>query len=115
MTTDVIDYVRSCVRCQKTKHETRKTAGLLFPIVAEYHWHIVTKDFVSRFTPASRTQHNQCLVMIDKFSKYTVLEGCHTAIDAKETARIFIRRVVFPFGVPKVVISDRGPQFNSIV
>ena len=115
LTTDVTDYVRSCVRCQKTKHDTRKSAGLLFPIVAEYPWHIVTMDFVSRFTPASRTQNNQCLVIIDKFSKYTILEGCHTNIDAKETARIFIKRVVSPFGVPKVVISDRGPQFSSAV
>ena len=115
LTTDVTDYVRSCVRCQKTKHDTRKSAGLLFPIVAEYPWHIVTMDFVCRFTPASRTQNNQCLVIVDKFSKYTILEGCHTNIDAKETARIFIKRVVSPFGVPKVVISDRGPQFSSAV
>ena len=115
LTTDVTDYVRSCVRCQKTKHDTRKSAGLLFPIVAEYPWHIVTMDFVSRFTPASQTQNNQCLVIVDKFSKYTILEGCHTNIDAKETARIFIKRVVSPFGVPKVVISDRGPQFSSVV
>ena len=36
LTTDVTNYVRSCVHYQKTKHDTRKSAGLLFPIVAEY-------------------------------------------------------------------------------
>ena len=115
MTTDVIDYVRSCVKCQKTKHDTRKPAGLLFPIVAQCPWHIVTMDFVSKFASAANTHHNQCLVIIDKFTKYTILEGCHTTIDAKDTARIFIKRVIAPFGVPKVVISDRGPQFSSAV
>ena len=115
MTTDVVDYVRSCVKCQKTKHNTRKPAGLLFPILAQHPWHIVTMDFVSKFATVPHTRHNQCLVIIDKFSKYTILEGCHTSIDAKDTARIFIKRVIAPFGVPKVVISDRGPQFSSAV
>ena len=115
MATDVTDYVRSCVKCQKTKHDTRRTPGLLHPILAEYPWHIVTLDFVSKFAPAARTNNNQCLVIVDKFSKYTFLEACYTTIDAKETARIFVKRVVAPFGVPKVVISDRGPQFSSSV
>ena len=115
MATDVTDYVQSCVRCQKTKHDTRKTPGLLHPILAEYPWHLVTMDFVSKFAPALRTKHNQILVIVDKFTKYTILEGCSTSIDAKETARIFIKRVIAPFGVPKVVISDRGPQFSSEV
>ena len=109
MATDVTDYVRSCVKYQKTKHDTRRTPGLLHPILAEYPWHIVTLDFVSKFAPAARTNNNQCLVIVDKFSKYTILEACHTTIDAKETTRIVVKRVVAPFGVPKVVISDRGP------
>ena len=115
MATDVTDYVQSCVRCQKTKHDTRKTPGLLHPILAEYPWHLVTMDFVSNSRRLLGTKHNQILVIVDKFTKYTILEGCSTSIDAKETARIFIKRVIAPFGVPKVVISDRGPQFSSEV
>ena len=70
-------------------------------------------DFVGKFAPAIDTSHNTCLVIVDKFSKYTILEGVPESIDAQKTAQIFIKRVVSVWGVPAVVISDRGPQFSS--
>ena len=54
-----------------------------------------------------------CLVIVDKFSKYVLLEPVSRTVDAEETAEVFMRRVVGQFGVPSVVISDRGPQFTS--
>ena len=72
-------------------------------------WQIVTLDLVGKFTPAADSGHNSCLVIVDKFSKYTMLEGCSDAIGARETATIFIKRVVSVWGVPAIVISDRGP------
>ena len=60
-----------------------------------------------------QTQFAQILVMVDKFTKYVLLEPCPLEIDAKQTAAIFLRRVVSEHGVPAVVISDRGPQFAS--
>ena len=110
---DVETYVRTCVPCQKTKHETCRPKGLLFPLVATRPWQMVTLDFVGKFAPAAGTQHNTCLVIVDKFSKYTILEGVPEQVDARMTARIFIRRVVSVWGVPALVISDRGPQFSA--
>ena len=54
-----------------------------------------------------------CLVIVDKFSKYVILEGVAETVTAKDTAEILLRRVIACFGVPEVVISDRGPQFSS--
>ena len=110
---DVDTYVHSCVRCQKTKHETTRPKGLLYPLVASRPWQLVTLDFVGKFAPAVGTQNNTCLVIVDKFSKYRILEGVPENVDAKATANIFIKRVVAVWGVPSIVISDRGPQFSA--
>ena len=57
----------------------------------------------------------QILVMVDKFSKYVCLEPCAAEISAVQMTGILQRRVIRDFGVPWVVISDRGPQFSAEV
>ena len=70
---------------------------------------------MSGLPPASNPQFSQVLVIVDKFSKYTILELCPATMTALDTAKVFIRRVIANFGLPKVVISDRGPQFSAAV
>ena len=110
---DVREYVRSCVECQRHKHLTRTSPGELHPIIAKRPWQLVTMDFVTGLPPAVRTKHTAILVMVDKFSKYTNLEGCSEGMSAQDTARIVMRRIVAHHGIPQVIISDRGPQFAS--
>ena len=113
MTRDVKEYVASYLLCQQHKHSTRRTPGLLHPILAPCPWHTLILDFVGPFETELEGQQAMCLVIIDKFSKYVLLEPVSRMVDAEETAEVFIRRVVGQFGVPSVVISDRGPQFTS--
>ena len=112
---DVREYVATCVRCQKTKASNRKTPGLLHPILAGSPGEVLTLDFVSKFAPAKRTKHQQCVVAIDKFSRFTFLKGCSLSITAKETAAFLLERVFPVLGIPKKVISDRGPQFTAVL
>ena len=112
---DVREYVKSCVTCQRAKHSTSKTPGELHPIVAKHPWEIVTMDFVTGLPLDSRTKFSQILVMVDKFTKYVMLEPCGVDVDAKQTAALFTKRVISEHGVPSIVISDRGPQFSSEV
>ena len=76
---------------------------------------ILTLDFVSKFEPTVGTTHQQCLVLVDKFSRFTFLQGCYVSITARETAEIFLKRIVPILGMPTKVISDRGPQFSSVL
>ena len=110
---DVEEYIRTCTVCQKTKHSTKKTPGLLKPIKAEYPWQIMTMDFVGGFAPGRLTGNNNCLVMVDKFSKYIILESVPETIDAEQTANILVKRMVSQFGIPEKIITDRGPQFSA--
>ena len=115
MQRDVREYVRTCTICQRAKHSTSKPPGELHPIIATRPWEILTLDFVSGLPKDTKTGFSQILVMVDKFTKYVLLEACAADIDAKQTACIFTRRVVCEHGVPAVVISDRGPQFAAKV
>ena len=72
-------------------------------------------DFVGKFTPSASSGKTHCLVIVDKFSKYVILEPVHETVTAKDTADILIKRVISEHGVPARVISDRGPQFISEV
>ena len=52
--------------------------------------------------------------MVDKFSKFVMLKGCRSSITAEETAQLFHEKVFPLFGAPRVVLSDRGPQFTAL-
>ena len=112
---DAREFVRSCPTCQRQKHNTHATPGFLHPILARRPWQIVTLDFVGGLPEHGPDKLTQLLVIVDKFSKYVCIEPCPTEMDAYATAQVFLKRVVRDFGVLRVVISDRGPQFTSAV
>ena len=107
------EYVASCFLCQYMKHSIVKPRGLLKPILAERPWQIVTLDLIGKFAPAENTLNTHCLVMVDKFSKFVILEAVPEMLTATQTAEIFLRHVVSVFGMPSIVISDRGTQFSA--
>ena len=85
------------------------------PILAPEPWHTITMDFVGGLQPAKVTGRTYCLVIVDKFSKYVMLEPFSEKVTATETAEALLRRVIAPFGTPVKIISDRGPQFTAAV
>ena len=53
------------------------------------------------------------LVVVDRFSKMVILIECNSTLDALGTARLLHKHIWSMFGTPRLVISDRGPQFAS--
>ena len=113
MATDCKQYVNTCVTCQKNKNRNTKMPGLLSPIRATLLEEILTIDLVSKFKPAIDTHHEQYLDIVDKFSRYSMLQGCPIGITSRKLARILLARAITLFGVPHKVISDRRPQFTA--
>ena len=70
-------------------------------------------DLVGKFAPVENILNTYCLVIVDKFSKFVVLEAVLETLSAAQTAEIFLRRVVSVFSVPSLVITDRGTQFSA--
>ena len=74
---------------------------------------MVAIDFLSGFPKAAQTGNTDCLVIVDKFTKWVSAIPCRRNPSATETARMLIQGVFQTFGFPEVVISDRGPQFTA--
>ena len=72
-------------------------------------------DFVSGLVEEPVTRYAQTLVLVDKFTKYVMLEPCTKGVTAVQMAQIFVRRIIGDHGVPAMVISDRGPQFTASI
>lgn len=106
------EYVDTCDACNRTKTFPAKPQGPLKPNeVPEGPWQIVTSDFIVGL-PESKGC-NSIMVSCDRYGKGVHLSGTRDTVDAEGATDIYIRDVWRLHGTPKVLISDRGPQFAS--
>jgi hypothetical protein len=61
------------------------------------------------------TKHgNDCVfVVVDQFSKMSIMMDCKKNITAEATAKLFFERVWVHFGIPQSIISHRDSRFLS--
>ncbi|KAA8911814.1 hypothetical protein TRICI_003698 [Trichomonascus ciferrii] len=112
MRNTVAEYVRSCPACQKTKSPRHSPYGYLKPLPAPSRpFESISLDFMTDL-PAS-DGHDAILVIVDRFSKYTIAIQRTKSLPADELFSIFVGEVLLRYGPPKSIISDRGPQFIS--
>src|SRR3984893_9696980 len=112
MVKDADQYAQGCETCQRTKPDcTKRTAPLHPHPVPDGPWSVITWDIVGPL-PLSRG-HNAILVIVDKFTKRTLIEGIGINLTGLGAARILRDRVFRDHGVPQKIVSDRGPQFVS--
>ena len=55
------------------------------------------------------------LTVVDRHSKGIILTPCNKTVTAKETSQLLLDNIWKRFGLPKVIISDCGPQFAAQV
>jgi transposase InsO family protein len=70
-------------------------------------------DFVTDLP--SSNGYDSMFVVVDRFSKATIVSPCRKDITAEETSKLYLDIVWQRTGLPQQVISDRGPQFASKV
>jgi len=109
---DVEQRVRFCDSCQHVKPATGKPPGKLQPNeIPSYPWEIVSRDFITGL-PESQG-YNAILVVVDHFSKMVILIPCTSSLDSLGTTHLMRDHVWAHYGMPRIMISDRGPQFAS--
>ena len=117
MRQDVEQYIRNCHSCRRAKAPRDGYHGKLRPIPIEAKpWQDVSLDFVTGLPDSSG--YNAILMVVDRFSKmhhYIPCVAGDEGTSAEETAKLLIRNVWKLHGLPKIMISDRGPQFVSLV
>jgi len=56
---------------------------------------------------------NAIWVVVDRLTKARHIVPCRTSVDAADLADLFVKHVFRLHGLPKSIVSDRGPQFAS--
>lgn len=108
---DVINYVKSCDRCQHAKkdYNPAKPPMAALPITKRFdRWHIDILGPLYKTTEG----YEYILVCIDSFTRWIEAFPLRTQ-SAKETATILFQQIFCRYGAPRVLFSDRGRNFMS--
>jgi hypothetical protein len=103
-------YVKTCDLCLRTKAQRHPPMGELVPLpILEFRWDTISVDFTVEL-PESHS-YDAIMNVVDSVSKVSHFIPTHTTITALGAAHLFLAHVWKLHGLPKQVISDRGPQF----
>ena len=106
--TDVMDYVRSCPRCQARKGNANKTWAPLRPSQPmDYPWQRIALDIAQL---PSCHGYEFVLVVVDYFSKWVEAFPLRNK-SASTIAKVLLENVIFRFGTPEYLHSDNGKEF----
>ncbi|KAJ9523909.1 hypothetical protein QJQ45_022343 [Haematococcus lacustris] len=111
---DVKSYVRSCHSCQVNKSSAKKPAGLLQPLPKpERPWDSVSMDLIVKLPASGSNKYDSILVFVDRLTKMVHLVKTWESMTATQYAKLFLEHVFRLHGMPRSVVSDRGPQFHN--
>ena len=116
MTTFINRYVEGCATCQQMKIDTHPIKPPLLPITshATRPFSMVSIDFMTDL-PMNDGIDSLMVVVDHGLTKGIILIPCTKEITALGTADAYLSNVYKRFGLPDIIISDRGPQFASHV
>lgn len=112
MAYDTEKYVQKCESCQLNKYRNASSrAPMGLPKSPSRPWQMVAIDYMGPY-PRSKRGNQYLLVVIDIFSKFTMLKPMRRA----ETGTLlnYMEDSIFlVFGVPEVIITDNAKQFTA--
>jgi hypothetical protein len=113
MDQEIIEYIRSCLECQKDKATCHRPYGLLLPLELPYApWTSIAMDFITDL-PLSE-DCDQLWVIVDRFTKmahFIPLKKDQKTVE--HLVRIFAREIWRFHGIPTDIISDHDSRFTS--
>ncbi|MBW0512002.1 hypothetical protein O181_051717 [Austropuccinia psidii MF-1] len=76
-------------------------------------WEVVHMDWVIALPPSGDKSYNECLLIVDRYSKTHIFLPCHKDDTAMDTALLIWNRAISHTGLFKNIISGRDPKFTS--
>jgi Integrase zinc binding domain/Integrase core domain len=112
LTRKIKQYINGCEKCQTNKHDNRKPYGkmIINKETPTKPWQHLAMDFMAMPDEESR---RQILVVVDRFSKMTILIILPVEATTEEVFQAVWERVFAVFGIPESIISDLDKIFRS--
>ena len=111
MKKEVAAYVARCDTCCRIKAIHLRPAGLLQPLsIPEWKWEEISMDFITGL-PTTQKGNDSIWVIVDRLSKVAHFIPVKTTHRPHQYADLYIQNILRLHGVPKRIVSDRGPQF----
>lgn len=110
---DVARYIKHCSVCLRHKNDSKKPAGLMLSHYpnATRPWELISSDLIGPL-PKSKKGNSYIFVVTDYFSKFCLTFPLRKATSAA-VCKVLEENVFLLFGVPRVIISDNGPQYKK--
>ncbi|KAK3015328.1 hypothetical protein RJ639_007271 [Escallonia herrerae] len=108
---DTLDYTKKCDACQRFSSIPRQSPSLLTSLSSSIPFAMWGIDIMGPFSPAT-AQHRFVIVTIDYFTKWAEVEALAT-ITEKKCEDFFWRAIICCYGIPRVLVTDNGKQFDN--
>ena len=113
MKSDAADYVKKCDPCQRMSPILKSSVQDLVSIFIPWPFAQWGIDIVGPLHTAP-VQKKLFLVATDYFSKW-IKDDAFASIKDRDVTRFIWKNLVCRFGIPRSIVSDNGPQFDSRV
>ena len=113
MKSDAADYVKKFNPCQRMSPILKYPVQDLVSISSPWPFAQWGIDIVGPFATTT-AQKKLLLVAADYFSKLIEADA-FTSIKDRDVIRFIWKNIVCRFGIPRSIVSDNGPQFDSRV
>ena len=111
MQVDARRFVQHCDKCQRFANLLHSPPEVLVPMTAPWPFTQWGLDIMGPF-PIGRRQLKFLVVAIDYFTKWVEAEPLAT-ITKKNIQNFVWKAVICRFGIPRVLVSDNGKQFDN--
>jgi hypothetical protein len=113
MKIEIARYVARCDTCRCVKAIHMKTAGSLQSLpIPTWKWEDISMDFFVGL-PRTAKGFDSIWVIIDRLTKIAHFLPIKVKYLVIAYTELYIARILSLHGVPKTIVSDRGPQFVS--
>ena len=114
MVDDVREIVRGCLSCARSKPGRPRDQGPAMAVIPEAPFTVVGADLAGPFPPSTVHKYRYILTFVDHYSRWIKLVPLVEAT-ATAVAEALLKHWVRDYGVPDLLVSDKGSQFTAEV
>ena len=114
METDCCQLVQRCLECQMQGDLIHMPPSELHALISPWPFSVWGIDIIGKISPKSSSGNEYILVAIDYFTKW-VEATSYAGLTTAKVAKFIRSHIIYRYGVPHELISDRGAHFRDEV